>query len=333
MNKTEDDMDVRIKYNPVTRPDARIRALHLEMPGGTDAVLEHGGDIVSLLDDGRYNSVLTDVRLRDGARPSFADLSRAKVLDAWLEASQPGDGPCVIEDFEAYALDQSRNIQVPLARYSSRFPSLVPYHEIDRDARGMVHYFNGSGLPTAKCCSGHPGTAMKRFWIELRNDVTDADVARFMDAHTANGTGFTAHGMFCARYDKDKGKDIVKSIQYTAADILDAAMDLADWKIDDASDVPGHGGMDRPGWDRGRDAARIVVGNMDPGTADALYRAVWKDRLEQEIAAWVKNAGVALTPEQLDYAARRWAYDGKYDCELSHWENIASIVQLALESA
>ena len=171
------------------------------------------------------------------------------------------------------------------------------------------------------------------FWIEFREDVTDAGIARFMDAHAADGTGFTAHGMFCTRYDKEKSEDIVQTIQYTAPDILDAAMDLADWRIDDATGIPGHGGMNRTDWDRDRDAARIVTGNMDPGTADALYRAVWKDRLKQEIAAWIRNAGTSLTPEQLDYAAQRWVYDGKYDCGLSHWENIAEIVKLAQEFA
>lgn len=326
-------MDIRIEFNP-TDPEARIRAVRLELPDGRDADLSWG-DGVEARGGGKISQTAFSPKLgEDGRGPAWDELTRARVLDmSWHGADGQKYG--TIGNVKVWAVDPRRGIQVPLDAYSDEFPSAIPWPELDRGARPMVRYFNNHGLPTEASCSGHPGTSKKRFWIDFRADVTDCDVARFMDAHTgAGGAAFAANGMFCARYGKTAGTGISKTLQYTAADLLDAAMDLSDWIADDMSGQPGHGGMDPAPWDRERDAARIVTANMDPRTADALYRAVWKDRVLEDIRSRAEDLGdEPLAPEQEDYAAELYVYEGKYDCNLCYWDNIDNVIQTARKFA
>lgn len=79
---------------------------------------------------------------------------------------------------------------------------------------------------------------MKFFWIEFGPDVTDTDIWRFMDQHTADWTGFTAHGWFCRRFLNDKafGKSSeIPLLAYVAPDQAAADADLRLWMHDDAS--------------------------------------------------------------------------------------------------
>ncbi len=115
----------------------------------------------------------------------------------------------------------------------------VDYGRLDPGVREMVRYFNETAqLPTRLSCSGHPWTDLKFFWIEFAPDVTDEDIWRFMDAHTADWAGFTARGWFCRRFLNDKafGKSArTPVLAYVAPDQASAEKDLADWLRDDAT--------------------------------------------------------------------------------------------------
>lgn len=324
-------MDIRIEFNP-TDPEARIRSVRLELPGGSDADLSWGSGIEAR-DGGRISQTAFNLNLgKDGREPAWDELTKARVLCmSWRGADGQECG--TIGNVKVWAIDSRRGIQVPLDAYSDRFPSDIPWTDVDRGARHMVRYFNNNGLPTAASCSGHPGTSRKRFWIDFRADVADCDVARFMEAHSGGGT-FAANGIFCAKYANTGGANVSKTLQYTAPDILDAAMDLSDWVADDMSGQAGHGGLEAVPWDREQDAARIVTANMDPRTADALYRAVWKDHVLEDIRSRVDDLDEEpLAPEQEDYAAELYVYEGKYDCNLCYWDNIDNVIQTAREFA
>lgn len=320
-------MDIRLEFR-YEGPPPSVRGIVLEMPDGADRSFGLEEKVRTPCAGGM--ALVMALKPQDGYVPAFNDLSRSRVLDVDLEDGR-ADGVSV------HVLRPDRAVRVPMDTYSDRFPSDIRWKSIDRGARGMVRYFNNAGLPTEESCSGHPGTARKRFWIGFRADVTDYDVARFMDAHTQDGNhAFAANGMFCARYDRMKGPGagISKTLQYTAPDLLDAAMDLSDWVADDMSGQPGHGGMDPVPWDRGRDAARIATANMDPATADALYRAIWKDHVLEDIRSRAEDLDEEpLTPEQEGYAADRYVYDGRYDCNLCYWDNIDNVIRLAREFA
>lgn len=323
-------MDIKIEFSSNDPEILKhpVRRADIELEGSRDAVLSWQ-ECTTVVDTGRGTSSCMGacpmLRFPDGtdAKPSWHELSRARVLSITFEE----DG-LVREHVRLSIMDRHRNIVLPLDMYEDRYPTQVPWPRLDRGARQMVRYFNNNGLPTCMCCSGHPGTAQKRFWIEFRQDVTDADIARFMDRHTAPDTGFTAGGMFCARYDKASGQGIVRSLQYTAADVLEAMQDLSDWVADDMSSYPGHGARFH-GYDRTAHAAAMCVDNMDPETAEALYLAVRYRHVIQDIHAWLEgNSEEGLPDDVIERAARKYVYDGEYDNNKDYWSNIGHVVQL-----
>lgn len=330
-------MDIYITFDSGPAPVTELDGVVLERPDG-DAELAWQGAVpvphAANPESGRSGIMLHNVSMKrkdapDGwaeIAPMPEQVAKAKILDIRVPEGT------VLRNVRAARMEPCTNIQVPMDMYARSFPSDIPWERVDRGARPMVRYFNSRGLPTKMSCSGHPGTAMKRFWVEFRDDVTGQDVARFMQGHTEPGHGFYANGMFCSRYDKADGQDIVARIQYTAPDMLDAMLDLTDWAADDMSGKPGHGAVRRADAIE-KTAAGLCAKNLDPGTADALYRAVWKEHVLEDIDAWLENNGEDITPEQRDYAAERYVYDGKYDCNLSYWDNIENVVRLAQQFA
>lgn len=82
-----------------------------------------------------------------------------------------------------------------------------------------------------------------------------------------------------------------------------------------------------------REKAGLILSGFKPRMKDALYRAVWFERVCEDIRAHEHDMGLdrLLTREQMEYAAECYVYDGEYDCNLSYWENIENVVRLALE--
>lgn len=66
---------------------------------------------------------------------------------------------------------------------------------------------------------------------------------------------------------------------------------------------------------------------------DMIYRKVKYQYVVNDIKDRIKDTKTELTDAQISYAARRYAYDGKYDCNLSYWDNIDNCIALAKEFA
>ena len=66
---------------------------------------------------------------------------------------------------------------------------------------------------------------------------------------------------------------------------------------------------------------------------DMIYRKVKYQYVINDIKDRIKDTETELTDDQIAYAARRYAYDGKYDCNLSYWDNIDNCIALAKEFA
>lgn len=324
-------MELKIEFEPRV-PGSLIDALMLELPGGADQALRWKSE-TSISKGGQAAQLCFGLELGEDRRtPAWDELSRARVLAAsWRMGGQASPG--TIGRVSVWMVDRTRNVQAPLDMYGRTFPCPIPWEKLDRGARPMVRYFNVNGLATRGSSAGHPGTPDKPFWIDFRSDVDDGLIKRFMEKHAKPGEGFAARGMFCQRLRLDRDGRLSKAMRYAAADALDAALDLTDWAADTMSGRPGHGSETVSCETRLGTASRIVIENLDPGTADALYRAVWKDRVKEDILGWLEDRGEALSPEQIDYAADRYVYGGRYDCSLSYWQNIEAVVELARENA
>lgn len=84
-------------------------------------------------------------------------------------------------------------------------------------------------------------------------------------------------------------------------------------------------------------ADSILAHCPDP-VKDALYRSIWFDHVCKDILSRMEDLededdeyGNPLTEAQVQYAASRYVYDGEYDCNLSYWDNIDRVIELARE--
>lgn len=66
---------------------------------------------------------------------------------------------------------------------------------------------------------------------------------------------------------------------------------------------------------------------------DMIYRKVRYQYVVSDIENRLEENEDELTDDQIAYAARRYVYDGKYDCNLSYWDNIDNCIALAKEFA
>ena len=63
---------------------------------------------------------------------------------------------------------------------------------------------------------------------------------------------------------------------------------------------------------------------------DQIYRHLWKQHVAEDVASHMKDMGVELTEDEIDFVAYRYVYEGEYDCNISYWENIENNINEAL---
>ena len=61
-------------------------------------------------------------------------------------------------------------------------------------------------------------------------------------------------------------------------------------------------------------------------TRDNIYREVWAEHVRQDVECFAKDNGLELSDEDISDIADLYVYNGKYDCNLSYWENIQSLI-------
>lgn len=59
---------------------------------------------------------------------------------------------------------------------------------------------------------------------------------------------------------------------------------------------------------------------------DAIYRAVWSNHVKNDVKAFIKDEDITLTEDQIDHIAQLYVYDGRYDCNLSYWDNLRNLI-------
>lgn len=188
-------------------------------------------------------------------------------------------------------------------------PDITDFTDFDPEVIPMVRYFNGTGLPTAMSCQGHPEAPyMHFFWIEFDQDVDRDAVAAFQHRHSVPGHGFVARGMFCRRlgFGNVHGDPVPNdSFRYVAASAADAMEDLRDWLRDDGAGTPPDWRTCHPAvfsdamnaFHRGRDPK-----DMSDAIAYVLYTR-WRDDLAS-----------GAYPEDQAHDAARYRDELKKEC-------------------
>lgn len=61
-------------------------------------------------------------------------------------------------------------------------------------------------------------------------------------------------------------------------------------------------------------------------TLDDVYRYVWQQYTKTDVLRYAKDMGVEISDDQADIVADRYTYEGKYDCNLSYWDNLKNLI-------
>ena len=141
----------------------------------------------------------------------------------------------------------------------------------------------------------------------------------------ANNTSDTIHQLV------DMGFTVRELTQYFSFPEEDIPDDLLNDDENDSSDVIHNINIDTDTDLTGK--ALEFAESASSIDMDMIYRKVRYQYVINDIKDRIKDTETELTDDQIAYAARRYAYDGKYDCNLSYWDNIDNCIALAKEFA
>lgn len=68
------------------------------------------------------------------------------------------------------------------------------------------------------------------------------------------------------------------------------------------------------------------INSLSRQDKDTIYRMLWFDYVKEDIMSRAKERGIAFDEDVINAAADSYVYDGCYDCNLTYWENIDSLI-------
>lgn len=69
-----------------------------------------------------------------------------------------------------------------------------------------------------------------------------------------------------------------------------------------------------------------MLNNMTNAEKDNLYRVLWFDYVKNDVKSFANESDYVLTDTDVEYIARQFVYEGRYDCNLSYWQNIENLI-------
>lgn len=73
---------------------------------------------------------------------------------------------------------------------------------------------------------------------------------------------------------------------------------------------------------------------MSNNQRDDIYRMVWSDHVYEDCKAQINERELSLDDEEVDAiceeVANNYVYNGRYDCNLSYWDNIDNLINESL---
>lgn len=68
------------------------------------------------------------------------------------------------------------------------------------------------------------------------------------------------------------------------------------------------------------------VDSLDWEARDAIYRHIWSERVREDVENHFENMDETLTDDEIRTVAKRYVYQGAYDCNLNYWTNIENLI-------
>ena len=64
---------------------------------------------------------------------------------------------------------------------------------------------------------------------------------------------------------------------------------------------------------------------------DDIFRAVWHEHVSEDIKAHCESEDIDITDEAVSEIADLYVYEGKYDCNLSYWDNLNNLINYSVD--
>lgn len=74
----------------------------------------------------------------------------------------------------------------------------------------------------------------------------------------------------------------------------------------------------------------ILSGYLSFEEKDVFYRKVWAEHVKEDILTFTENEDIEVADEEADRVASAYV-NGRYDCNLSYWENLHNLIQESKE--
>lgn len=80
-----------------------------------------------------------------------------------------------------------------------------------------------------------------------------------------------------------------------------------------------------------------LVAELTDVQKDELYRMLWSDRVREDVEAAMEDYSGSLPENEdekealVESVVNAYVYDGRYDCNLSYWDNINNIIQFYVQ--
>ena len=77
--------------------------------------------------------------------------------------------------------------------------------------------------------------------------------------------------------------------------------------------------------------AEELVNRMSSSQKDSVYRLLWAEHVKEDVLSRLEeredNIPENLKEEFVEDVVNLYVYEGKYDCNLSYWDNIDSLIE------
>lgn len=75
-----------------------------------------------------------------------------------------------------------------------------------------------------------------------------------------------------------------------------------------------------------KEISDILLQELPDKDKDTLYRKIWAEHVLEDIQSYADTAGIQISESEAKAAAKQYV-NGKYDCNLSYWENIHNLLE------
>lgn len=71
-----------------------------------------------------------------------------------------------------------------------------------------------------------------------------------------------------------------------------------------------------------------LLTELNYSTLDYIYRKLWVNHLKEDIISRIKDnfSWLEYSDNDIEECAKRYAFEGDYDCNCTYWDNIDAII-------